>query len=420
MGGQQAEHLGSAMDARPAWGSGGRAPVVAILSAETGSGHHTVAHALAHEVQRRCGGAVRARVINAFAGDRRRSSWGGIVEEAYGTTIVHAPALWGAFYRATNRPWLLEAAASGPARWAVRHMGALLSATQPDLVVAAHPLALWLAAHAQAAGDLPGGRHAPLWALVTDLVSIHAAWRQPGVERYIVGCPESVTSLARWGLHPEDITVAGLPIDRTFGQIGALSSAHDPGRRLETVLVMGGGDGAGGVVEVTRAILRSGLPLGVIAICGRNQRAYSLLRAWGDAGGHLRVYGMVDGVAPLMARADVVITKAGSVTIAEAAAAARPIIISATVPGQESGNGALLARYGAGLVAHGPANVVGALRLLHQHPTRLTALAHGCRLLARPQAAETVAMAVQARLGASEGLGHHDAAYAPAAENSNV
>ena len=232
-----------------------------------------------------------------------------------------------------------------------------------------------------------------------------------------MGCPESVTSLARWGLHPEDITVAGLPIDRAFGQIGALGAA-DPGRRLETVLVMGGGDGAGGVVEVTGAILRSGLPLRVIAICGRNHRAYRLLRAWGDAEGRLQVYGMVDAVAPLMARADVVITKAGSVTIAEAAAAARPMIISATVPGQESGNGALLARYGAGMVAPGPANVVAALRLLHQHPARLTALAHGCRLLARPHAAETVAMAVQARLGVAGELGHHDAAYALATENS--
>jgi UDP-N-acetylglucosamine:LPS N-acetylglucosamine transferase len=108
-------------------------------------------------------------------------------------------------------------------------------------------------------------------------------------------------------------------------------------------------------------------------------------------------------MAALVARADLAVTKAGSVTIAELAAARRPMIVAAALPGQEDGNPALVALYGAGLVARGSREAVGALRLLRAEPARLAALAAGCRRLARPAAAQDVAQALLERLSQAGG-----------------
>jgi processive 1,2-diacylglycerol beta-glucosyltransferase len=273
-------------------------------------------------------------------------------------------------------------------------MAALLRTSRPRIVVAAHPLALWMASHALAELRRQGAAEPRplLWALVTDLVSIHHAWLQPGVDRYIAGCIEGAAVLrARGGLPTHAVIACGLPIDGSFAAVGRTRQAP---AALHTVLVAGGGDGAGSLVEVAQAIAGSRLVPRVIAVCGRNHRAYQRLHEASQRLPGLAVHGYVDDMAARVAQADVLVTKAGSVTLAEAAAAACPMVISMALPGQEADNRALLTHYGAGIVAEGTAATLCALRALRDDPARLSALADGCRRLARPYAAQIVAQAI--------------------------
>ena len=63
---------------------------------------------------------------------------------------------------------------------------------------------------------------------------------------------------------------------------------------------------------------------------------------------NIHLHGYVTNVAEMMTASDVVVTKAGSVTLAECFMRGRPAIIHSIIPGQEDGNIDYVTRHGAG------------------------------------------------------------------------
>jgi 1,2-diacylglycerol 3-beta-galactosyltransferase len=77
----------------------------------------------------------------------------------------------------------------------------------------------------------------------------------------------------------------------------------------------------------------------VVAICGRNAKLLQRLRAKGSPNGLvLLATGFVDNLHEWMAAADVIVTKAGPGTIAEALISGLPILLNGNIPCQEEGN----------------------------------------------------------------------------------
>ncbi|GAC1437566.1 MAG: glycosyltransferase [Chloroflexota bacterium] len=376
--------------------SGGRVAEVLVLTAHTGAGHRSVARVVAEETRTLACACVSPHVADVFALASGPSPIETIVQKGYGAAIVHAPVVWGAVYHATRPRPVYGALTAALGQAALRRVELLLAAHQPRLVVATHPLALWLAGAAVRRLQAGSGTRPPLWAMVTDLVSLHPAWVGTGktVERYLVGCPEGAHALRRLGVREGAITVTGLPVDRRFA---ALSANSRPREGLASVLVVGGGEGAGGIVAVARRIAAAHPWLRLTVVCGRNQRAYAQLREVLGGRPEIAIHGYVDDMPALMAEADVVVTKGGSVTIAEAVAAGRPPLLMEMLPGQEAGNAALVAQRGAGIGARGPRRVVRALGELAACPERLAGLVSGCRLLSYPDAATAVGHALVAR-----------------------
>ncbi|HKC73075.1 MAG TPA: glycosyltransferase, partial [Chloroflexota bacterium] len=93
-------------------------------------------------------------------------------------------------------------------------------------------------------------------------------------------------------------------------------------------------------------LLASRLPLRLVVVCGRNEHLRQRLAALGH--GRVTVLGWSDDVAALMRASNVVVTKAGSATLAEAFSQARPVLTYQALPGQEEGNLALLEQEGLG------------------------------------------------------------------------
>jgi 1,2-diacylglycerol 3-beta-galactosyltransferase len=167
-----------------------------------------------------------------------------------------------------------------------------------------------------------------------------------------------------------------------------------------TALLIGGGEGAGGLEEIVRAIQPLDLPVQVIVVCGRNEALQRRLTRM-----HLRtpahICGFVKTIPELMRAADVVVTKGGPQTIAESLVAGRPVILTQTLPGQEQGNGAFVESRGVGF-APGPVDriVANLARLAADSDERdwLTqnAVRHG-----RPKAAVQVAEMIVRLAGAA-------------------
>ena len=122
-------------------------------------------------------------------------------------------------------------------------------------------------------------------------------------------------------------------------RIPALSRQRDDLRRRygwsdrKVVLCTGGGDAAG-TLSTVAAALRENTDAHVVVVCGRNQALRKALSAIDG----LEVLGFVDDLPERMAAADVVVTKAGPSTLAEAGAVGTPVVVYDHMPGQEVGN----------------------------------------------------------------------------------
>jgi len=104
----------------------------------------------------------------------------------------------------------------------------------------------------------------------------------------------------------------------------------------------------------------------------------------------MTVYGFTDRVHEIMAESNLIITKAGPGTIAEALTMNLPIIITSWLPGQEEGNVEFVVRENIGRVSRDPKKVVEIVRELMQ-PGEYQALIENIKRVSRPHAAIEIA-----------------------------
>ena len=130
--------------------------------------------------------------------------------------------------------------------------------------------------------------------------------------------------------------------------------------------------------------------LQMLVICGRNtalRRRVEQLQTRTP----LLAVGFVDNVAELMQAADVLVTKAGGLTLAEAFCCGVPIVVHDVLAGQEAGNLELVLQRQAVAYAPGPADLSRLVAELYDDPQRRAGLAERGARLARPLAASQIA-----------------------------
>ena len=164
------------------------------------------------------------------------------------------------------------------------------------------------------------------------------------------------------------------------------------------VLLVGGGEGMGPLAKTAQAIDASGLDVGLIIVCGRNQRLKATLEArkWENP---TLIYGFTREMPDFMRAADFIVTKAGPGTIAEALNAELPIILYSKLPGQEDGNVTFVEEEGAGVWAPTPPDVVRTLTRWISRPAERQRVIENCRRAGKPEAARTIAHILGEKLG---------------------
>jgi 1,2-diacylglycerol 3-beta-galactosyltransferase len=236
---------------------------------------------------------------------------------------------------------------------------------QPDIVVSIHPIINFVAIRALEQLNL----HIPFVTVVTDLVSLHYSWFAPGADTYIVPTEQAKQLYLSRGLDPKRVQMLGMPIDPKYTlpveEKSVLKSKFGLEPGLPVVLLVGGGDGAGGLHASVRAISQAHLPVQLMVVTGRNRRLYAQLqRTRTKLHMPTKIFGFVQNMPELMHASDVIITKAGPGTICEALACNLPLILSGYVPGQEEGNIDYVVHNDVGVLALDPATLVDELRLL--------------------------------------------------------
>ncbi len=283
----------------------------------------------------------------------------------YGPTIRYNPKLFGEVFHRSNREGVALAVNSLASPLIFNGLLRLFTTVQPDIVVSIHPMINFVTI--RVLREL--GLHIPFITVVTDLVSVHFAWFAPGADAYIVPTEQAKELYLRRGLDANRVRILGMPIDPKFTR--PVDSKEELLRKfglkpgLPVVLLVGGGDGAGGLQTAVRAISQARLTVQLLVVTGRNKKLYAYLqRTRSRLHVPAKIFGFVHNMPELMHASDVIITKAGPGTICEAVACNLPIILSGYVPGQEEGNVDYVVHNGLGVLALDPATLIDSLRRL--------------------------------------------------------
>jgi 1,2-diacylglycerol 3-beta-galactosyltransferase len=321
-----------------------------FLIADTGGGHRASANAVSRHLHDAMPGDFDVRIVDPFAdvSPRMVARTAGL----YGPITRHAAWSWGALYHLTNSRVAVAALHRTVLRSVQKGVQGLLAGFDPDAVVSFHPLLNHVAVEAVH----ESARRVPVMTVITDLVDVHAAWASADVDAVVIPSPGGLDRCRRAGIPARRCYDLGLPVDPAF--TAALPTPAERVRLRErlgldagrfVVLVCGGADGSGGIARRARALAAAALDVQLVVICGRNRRALKNLAGLRDwRGNPVAVHGFVRNMAEWMRAADVVATKAGPGTIAEALCCGVPLLLTCYIPGQERGNVEWVSDIGAG------------------------------------------------------------------------
>ena len=381
-----------------------RLPVpVLFLVTDTGGGHRSAARAVAEALVHDNPGRFAPALLDPLAGPASSRPLRRVVR-LYGPVIRHAPWVWGAIYHATDSGRAVRLLQRTLLRFADRPVIEVVTRLQPGVIVSCHPLTTEAAVRA----SLHGTRRTPVATVVTDLVSVHASWPHDHADRVVVSSTAARQRCVRGGVGESRCVELGLPVSSAFLTGPPRLAERERGWRRSgagerpfRVVVTGGGEGSGGIIRRVSALIRHFDDIEVVAICGRNRRArHKLRKLAARSAGRLIVDGMTTGVAGWLRLADVVATKAGPGTIAEAACCGTAILLTSHLPGQEDGNVELVVTAGAGRYVPRVTDLLREITRLRADPAALDAMRAASSSLARPRAAAETA-ALIAELAAS-------------------
>lgn len=323
---------------------------VLVLSGDLGDGHRQAARALAETCGEGLAERVRAEVIDFM--QEVYPYLHPMVKYCFMKGVEKAPSVYGYLYRKTRRKEAMPIPFKTFLSLGLSRFLTLLEEKRPDIIVCTFPLA----AAAVSLLKEKGAVSTPLVTVITDHTD-HSLWLQPHTDLYLVGSEQVAAALRLHGVSSSRIRVTGIPVRRRFSESFdrvrlCQSFGLDPQRPV--VLVMGGGSGM--LDESVRSLIRSTSlleRLQLVVICGSNAAVREELEAelQEHPTNRVIVKGFVEEIHEWMAVADLLVTKPGGLTTAEAVAMGLPMLLYKPIPGQEEDNAAVLEKAGVAIRA---------------------------------------------------------------------
>ncbi len=362
---------------------------VLILSASYGGGHNQVARALTSALQLQSPGL---KIITVDYCDLIFPLLNRLTHFGYSQSIRHFPVGYALYYQATGN-------ISSDSFWQKRlnRMGyseltMLVNNLLPRIIISTFPLPAGVLSEMKEAGNL----NVPVITVITDM-AVHSQWIHPNTDLYIVGSSEVANGLVNRGIDQSKVIVTGIPIMSEFNiQLDRKNLKREFGFRPEdkVILIMGGSVGIFRTTKFNRILHY--LPSGVKALMltGFNHDLYEKLLPLTTKFPNFHVREFYQNMPGLMEITDVLVTKAGGITISEALAKGLPMVIYKPTPGQEEANANFLWRHRAAIIAKSEHRLRTAVqRMITDEQFRLRFQKNSLKL-GKPDSAEAAAKKV--------------------------
>lgn len=249
-----------------------------------------------------------------------------------------------------------------------------------------------------------GGLGIPVVSVLTDY-GVHPFWADPPADLILAPDEAAVDALAALGVPRGRLRAAGIPVSPAFADLVSREEA----RRVlalppaaPVVLVSGGGKGLGGLERAAAALMALSPRAHLLILCGANDRLRASLSGHRESGARLRVFGPQppELVATMMAAADLHLGKPGGLSAAESLACGLPMVLTASLPGQEEANARHLLAAGAAIDGRSPEGAARAASALLLAPAALSSMRAAASSAGKPASASVAAAEISALLSA--------------------
>jgi len=263
--------------------------------------------------------------------------------------MTRARWLWGILYYITDLGPIGRFLAKIRPAFELKNLPGLedmLLKEKPDAIITTHFVLTGIAGVLKQHKDF----NPKLYVVVTDY-GPHSFWISEDIDKFFVGAESIVPEMVKRGIPVEKIKPTGIPTSSEFSgefNVAELRTKYGIEEGKKTIFMLSGGFGVGPMEEMLIALSSCKCDIQVITVCGHNKIAHDNIDALRSKLNYpVILFGFSDKIAELMAVSDLMITKAGGISVTEALNMSLPMILFASIPGQETWNERLLVAAGA-------------------------------------------------------------------------
>ncbi len=257
----------------------------------------------------------------------------------------------------------------------------------PNFIISTNPLSMQLVSLTKKENII----NIPSANVCTDF-GFHSLWSNEDVNYYFVANQDIKNSLVKRGTSGDVIKITGIPISKKF------SETPDKNKIIENLnfdkskpilLIVGGRISYGNLLKIVKGVKKKSKNLQIIIVAGRDKILQEKLQNSKIKNyPAIRVFDFIDNIDEYMSVADLILTKAGGLTVSECLSKNLPMVFNDIIPGQEEDNVKYVVKQGAGIKAPGSRRPVEAIIKLFSNSKKLEEMKQNCKKLAKPKASE--------------------------------
>lgn len=368
---------------------------VLILTSNMGFGHKSAAKAIAAALK-------EAGITVTISNPTERSETPDILKDIWGMydQTAKREGLYEFIYKLSDTELASMATDSAVGVMMRNAVYRTIEETKPDAIVSVHEDFL---APLKSLYELSGFT-IPIVTVITDLTTIHRRWFNSISDITVVPTDKGYRLALTHGLKSAKVRKIGIPVHPDLVQetrtVQEIRESLDLDVNKTTLLVVGS-KRVGNLVENLRGVNHSNLDVQMILVAGGDDELY---REFQSIAWHVptQIYNFTEQIPAFMHAADIVISKAGGLIVAETLACGKPILITDVIEGQETGNVEYVLENGAGTRSFHPIEVLETLYHWLMNDKELLRLrAENAKQLGRPRAAFEIADVVKELLSLS-------------------
>lgn len=362
---------------------------VLVVYAPAGFGHMKAAIAVKEALQELKPKNTEIRIVDSL--DYTNEFYKRSYQSAYSFLVTHLPAVWGFFYYILDNKFARFVVSPFIALedWLnAKKLREFIGKFKPDAVISTHFLASRIIAKMKS--KLPDTK---LITVITDYMP-HSFWVSKS-DFFVVASEDAKRYLESWGIDRNKIKLLGIPIRPEFLKKTSKEGLRERlgfERTTFTIFLSGGGFGMGPIINMLNILNNAKSKIQVIALCGNNKSLYERVRAMqSDLKFPVHILKFVSNVYDYMAISDIFITKAGGIITTEALAKELPMLLTASIPGQETRNSSYLERNGAAIRIENLGELGKIIEDFANNPRKLARLKKNIKRIRKPNACYDIA-----------------------------